>query len=147
MTPEALEVRGTSAAEISALFGRYDVAMADATVADQSADGRYVDAYTGGFLLAKIVVRTSGYRVRGGENHRDTLSAVPWLMGSGVRASVDALAAARKQRNVDLYDGAGSVEEADVHDLIGRVLAFEREVRSWIAANHPELLASDPGER
>jgi hypothetical protein len=66
MTPDALELRATSAAEIAALFGRYDVAMADARVAGQSADGRYVDAYTAGFLLAKIIVRSSGYRVRGG---------------------------------------------------------------------------------
>lgn len=44
MTPDTLEARATSAAEIAALFGRYDVAMADARVAGQSADGRYVDA-------------------------------------------------------------------------------------------------------
>ncbi|HEX9093211.1 MAG TPA: hypothetical protein VF902_04435 [Coriobacteriia bacterium] len=136
---------GTSTAEISALFGRYEVAMADATVADQSADGRYVDAYTAGFLLAKVVVRAAGYRVRGGENHRDTLSAVPWLMGSSAQASVDALDAARKQRNVDLYDGAGSVDDSDVDDLIQRVLGFERVVRSWITAQHPDLLGESAG--
>lgn len=144
MTPEALERLDTSAAEISALFGRYEVAVADAAVADQSPDGRYVDAYTAGFLLAKIVVRASGYRVRGGENHRDTLSAVPWLMGSSVQTSIDALDAARKQRNVDLYDGAGSVDDADVDDLVARVRTFEREVRSWIAAQHPDLLIDGP---
>lgn len=101
MTPDALELRATSAAEIAALFGRFDVAMADARVAGQSADGCYMDAYTAGFLLAKIVVRSSGYRVRGGENHRDTLAAVPWLMGSAAQGSIDVLDAARKQRNAD----------------------------------------------
>jgi hypothetical protein len=140
LTPEALTRLATSAGEISALFGRYEIALADATVAAQSADGRYVDAYSAGFLLAKIVVRASGYRVRGGENHRDTLSAVPWLMGSAAQVSADALDAARKQRNVDLYDGAGSVDDADVDDLVQRVLGFEREVRAWIGAQHPELL-------
>lgn len=139
MTPDALIPLGTSATEISALFDRYAVAMSDATVADQSADGRYVDAYTAGFLLAKIVVRASGYRIRGGENHRDTLGAVPWLMGSTVQASVDVLDAARKQRNADLYDGAGTVDDSDVDDLVRRVLAFEQEVRSWTASKHPEL--------
>lgn len=140
MTPDSLEKRETSATEIAALFRRYEVAMADAVVAAQSTDGRYVDAYTAGFLLAKIVVRASGHRVRGGENHRDTLSAVPWLMGSVAQASIDALDAARKQRNVDLYDDAGTVEDSDVNALVQRVVAFEREVRSWMRAHHPELL-------
>ncbi|MDO8963341.1 MAG: hypothetical protein Q7W30_02490 [Coriobacteriia bacterium] len=139
MTPDGLERRETSAQEIAALFGRYAVALADAGVAEQSADGRYIDAYTAGFLLAKIVVRASGYRVRGGENHRDTLSAVPWLMGSTAQRSVDVLDAARKQRNVDLYDGAGTVEDSDVRDLVSRVRTFESEVRAWLDARHPEL--------
>lgn len=142
MTPDALERRETSAAEIAALFGWYEVALADAMVVEQSADGRYIDAYTAGFLLAKIVVRASGYRVRGGENHRDTLCVLPWLMGSAVQASVDALDAARKQRNIDLYDGAGAVEPSDVDDLVRRVVGFESQVRVWIEANHAELIGS-----
>src|ERR1035437_7170468 len=99
MSPDALTPAQTSPEEIAALFGRFDVAMADAAIIQQSADGRYLHAYNAGFLLAKIVVRASGYRVKGSENHHDLLSAVPWLMGSTAQASVDALDAARKYRN------------------------------------------------
>lgn len=96
MTPDSLVEQATSTEEITDLFKRYDVAIADASLIAQSADGRYVDAYTAGFLLAKIAIRASGYRVKSGDNHRDTLSALPWLLGSEVQSSVDALDAARR---------------------------------------------------
>jgi hypothetical protein len=79
VTPDALIPAQTSPEEISALFGRFDVAMADA------------------------------------------------------------LDAARKYRNQDLYDVAGIVDGADVDALLARVLAFEGEVRGWLAQHHPEL--------
>jgi len=139
MTPDSLLPADTSPEEIASLFERFDVAIADARLPGQSVDGRYVDAYTAGFLLAKVVVRASGYRVKGGENHRDTLIAVPWLMGTTAQPSVDALNAARKQRNADLYDGTGMVDEADVADLLRRVTQFERAVHAWIATEHPDL--------
>lgn len=141
MTPETLEPLETSAQEIADLLSRFDVALADASLAQQSVDGRYVDAYTAGFLLAKIVVRASGYRVGGGENHRDTLLAVPWLMGTESQSAVDALDAARKRRNATLYDAAGLVEDDDVTALVNRVKTFQALVRAWLSATHPELLA------
>lgn len=140
MTPEALESLGSSPQEIGELLGRYASALGDAQVKAQSVDGRYVDAYTAGFLLAKVVVRAAGYRVRGGENHLDTLRAVPWVMGSTTQPSVDALEAARRRRNATMYDAAGLVDEEDVTALIRRVHAFEAQVRAWLADVHPELL-------
>lgn len=140
MTPEALESLESSPEEIRELLQRYSTALADARVLEQSVDGRYVDAYTAGFLLAKVVVRAAGYRVRGGENHLDTLRAVPWIMGSEVQSSVDAVEAARRRRNATMYDAAGLVEAADVTALVARVLQFEDQVRRWLADAHPELL-------
>lgn len=32
-----------------------------------------------------------------------------------------------------------TVDDADVHDLVQRVVGFEREVRLWIAQQHPVL--------
>lgn len=116
------------------------MALADAELASQSADGRYLDGYTAGFLLAKTVVRAAGYRAKGGENHRDTLSVLPWLMGFWVRDSADALDAARKWRNADMYDGAGLVDDDDVVALLGRVEVFEELVTRWLATEHPEFL-------
>ena len=72
MTPDGLESLESDPEEIRALVERYRCALADANVDEQSVDGRYVDAYTAGFLLAKIVIRASGFRVKGGENHRST---------------------------------------------------------------------------
>jgi hypothetical protein len=140
MTPDGLERLRTSRREITELMSRFDVALKDARVKGKSADGRYVDAYTAGFLLAKVVIRASGYRVKGGENHRDTLLAVVWLMGSEAQATVDALAAARKRRNATMYDAAGMVDEDDVAALLGRVERFETLVREWLATEHPELI-------
>ncbi len=140
MTPDALEPLATSCQEIAGLLERFEVAKSDARVAGQSADGRYVHAYTAGFLLAKIVVRASGVRTKGGENHLDTLRAVPFYVGSRVQASVDALDAARKRRNAAMYDAAGLVDDADVEALLGRVEQFEALVRAWLAENHSGLL-------
>lgn len=140
MVPDALEPLAASAAEIGELLERFGVAVNDARVADQSADGRYVDAYTAGFLLAKIVVRACGMRVKGGENHLDTLRAVPWLMGTEAQPFIDALDAARKRRNATMYDAAGLVTEGDVAGLLQRVRGFEVLVRAWLAGEHPELL-------
>lgn len=140
MTPAALEVLESSPEEISELLRRYETAIQDARVPAQSVDGRYVDAYTAGFLLAKAVVRAAGYRVKGGENHLDTLRAVPWVMGSTAQASVDAIAAARRRRNATMYDAAGLVDEDDVTALIARVEVFESQVRGWLADAHPELM-------
>lgn len=137
MTPDSLVEQATSTSEIADLFTRYAVAIADASLTAQSADGRYVDAYTAGFLLAKIVIRAAGYRVKGGDNHRDTLAALPWLVGSEVQSSVDALDAARRKRNADMYDGAGLVDESDVDALMARVAVFEQLVRAWLATTIP----------
>lgn len=139
MTPESLEPLATSKEEIADLFARFTQALGDADVTAQSIDGRYVDAYTAGFLLAKIVVRASGYRVRGGENHLDTLRSVVWLVGTQVQPSVDALEAARRRRNATMYDAAGLVDADDVAALIRRVEGFEIQVRDWLATQHPEL--------
>jgi hypothetical protein len=140
LTPDALERLETSAREIAELLSRFEVALQDARVFGQSADGRYVDAYTAGFLLAKLVIRASGYRVKGGENHRDTLLAVVWLMGSEAQSAVDALDAARKRRNATMYDAAGLVGDEDVLALLGRVGRFELLVRGWLRREHPELI-------
>lgn len=140
MTPDSLVEQATSTEEIDDLFKRYAVAIADASLLAQSADGRYVDAYTAGFLLAKIVIRAAGYRIKGGDNHRDTLGALPWLLGSEVQSSADALDAARRTRNADMYDGAGLVDGSDVEALMARIAVFERLVQAWLAEKHPEFL-------
>lgn len=140
MHAEALERRDTSAQEIAEIRARLEVARRDARVVEQSADGRYVDAYTAGYLLAKLVVRASGYRVKGGENHLDTLRAIPWLMGSESQSSVDALEAARRRRNTALYDAAGTVGDDDLEALLRRVDHFDRLVTEWLGREHPELV-------
>lgn len=139
MTPDAIVPSPTTPSEIAALFGRFEIAISDASASGQSADGRYLDAYTAGFLLAKIVVRASGYRVKGSENHHDTFAALEVLMGSASRESTDALNAARKYRNQDMYDAAGLVDAADVAALLARVATFEAEVRAWLGKHHPDL--------
>lgn len=141
MTPDSLVEQATSPEEIADLLIRYAIAIADASLVEQSADGRFVDAYAAGFLLAKIAIRAAGYRVKSGNNHRDTLSALPWLLGSEVQSSIDALDAARRTRNADMYDGAGLVDEADVAALIARVAVFEQLVRAWLLERYPELIA------
>jgi hypothetical protein len=140
MTPDALEVLPTSSGEIADLLARFASARSDASVGIQSVDGRYLDAYTAGFLLAKVIVRASGYRVKGGENHRDTFLAAGFLAGKPMQGSLDYLSAARKRRNASLYDAAGLVDEADVAALVGRVDEFSLLVTTWLIDQHPELL-------
>ena len=139
MTPKGLEPLATSREEIAELLERFATALDDAHVVAQSVDGRYVDAYVAGFLLAEVAVRASGYRVKGGDNHLDTLRSVPRLMGSDVQSGVDALEAARKRRNATMYDAGGLVDEGDVSALIQRVVMLAQQVRDWLSQEHPEL--------
>jgi len=140
MTPEALIAQATSRQEIADLLERYSVALGDASLSVQSVDGRYVDAYSAAFLLSKIAIRAAGYRVKSGDNHRDTFSALPWLLGSVAQPSADAFDAARRKRNADMYDGAGLVDDADVEALLARVAVFEGVLKSWLNDAHPELI-------
>lgn len=136
----ALVEQETSPDEIRELWERYRIALDDATVAGQSVDGRYVDAYSAGFLLAKIAIRAAGYRVACGESHRDAFRALTWVCGSRMRSFAEALNGARQRRNADLYDGSGIVDERDVEELLALVASFEEEVIDWIEGAHPELI-------
>lgn len=140
MSPEALVPLASSAKEIAELRQAYKQQLDDAQVADQSADGRYIDAYMAGFTLAKLVVRAAGYRVKGGENHRDMWLAVPWCMGTTVQPRVDFLAAARGRRNKAMYDAVGLIDDEDVELLLEQVQLFESAALKWVSEKHLELI-------
>jgi len=78
--------------------------------------------------------------VKGGENHRDTLGVLPWVMGSDAQGFSDAMNAARKRRNQGLYDATGFADEDDVAALLKRVSGFETLLDRWMVETHPELL-------
>lgn len=140
MAPEGLVAEPTSTEEVAALLGVFAQQLADAEVTTQSVDGRYVDAYSAASTLAKLVVRASGYRVKGSENHKDTWLAVPWCMGSRTQGTADRLSSARTRRNRAMYDVVGSIEEEDVVLLIMEVRRFHSDVLAWLRECHSELI-------
>ena len=75
-----LEPRKSSLKEITQLAKIVDRDLKDASVKDVSPDRRFATAYNAILQLATIVIRASGYRVRGEGHHRTTFIALRALM-------------------------------------------------------------------
>src|SRR5512146_334467 len=89
----------TSAQEVRDLLRVVERDLADAAVAQLSADRRFVTAYSAALALATIVLYASGYRAVGAGHHWATFRALPELMGPQEGARADYLDQCRVRRN------------------------------------------------
>ena len=122
------------------LWKAYERALADAKLEEQSADGRFQDAYTAVRLLAEIVMIAEGYRPASGPGQHETvlkfLEAVPtadWKQEAAYFQDC------RKKRNRLIYRAAGVVSISEVETLIHETEKMAREVWEWIKREHREL--------
>ena len=134
-----VERHTTSRAEIDGFRAMVTRDLKDARSKGTSADTRFIVAYNGALVLARMVVAASGYRIKGEGAHRTTFDAVELAMGAAVAATTVFFDACRRQRNIVTYDTAGRISEGQVAQLVKKVQEFRTEVESWLAANHPGL--------
>jgi hypothetical protein len=137
MTIDNLLVRGileeipTSKDEIQDLLNIVDRDLKDSDVREVSHDWQFGIAYNAALKLAGILVRGSGYRVKGGSHHMNTIAMIPLVLGEDKTDDSDYLDACRKKRNTVEYDCVGGATEADVKELREFVKEFREVVVSW----------------
>lgn len=136
-----LRAHRTTAREVADLLGLVDRDLADAGVAQISADRRFATAYNAALQLATVVLHAAGYRATGTGHHWATLQALPEAMsGTQIEARADYLNQCRSKRNVCDYDRAGAVSDAEAAEILTEARSFRDDVRAWLRLHHPDLL-------
>jgi hypothetical protein len=114
--------------------------LADAQIKKLSDDGRFGHAYDAARILANIIVRASGYRVKGeGGGHYNTFLALKAADPSFTKKAVY-LDACRRKRNNFLYEHANVVSHTEAEELLWHISGFSLEVDVWLKKHHPNLI-------
>lgn len=114
--------------------------LADARLADLSADNRFDAAYKTIMQCAMIGLWANGYRTATSQpgHHQTALQTLPKTMklAQDVVIVLDAL---RKQRNLNDYEG-DPVTDAAVKECLTQAEALLAHTHQWLQANRPDLL-------
>jgi hypothetical protein len=114
--------------------------IADAQIRGVSYDGRFCHAYAGARILANIVIRASGYRVKGeGGGHYNTFLALKTAHAAFGKMALY-LDSCRRKRNTFLYERANVVSATETEELILHTAGFSLEVDAWLKKHHPGLI-------
>lgn len=135
-----LRLHKTSAREVADLLRVVDRDLADAGIAQLSADRRFATTYNAALQLATIALYVAGYRTTGARHHWATLKALPEIMGPQVQARADYLDGCRSKRNVTDYDRAGEISETEANEILAEAQAFRSDLLAWLRAHHAALL-------
>ena len=130
----------TSPAEIKDLRAVVHRNLADAQIRKLSNDGRFGHAYDAARILANIMVRASGYRVKSeGGGHYNTFLALKAADPAFARKAVY-FDACRRKRNNFLYEQANIVSNTEAEELLLHATGFSLEVDAWLKKHHPNLM-------
>lgn len=135
-----IERRQTSPEEIEEIREAVERDLKDAEVEYLSADRQFTIAYSAALLSAKMVIRCSGYRVRGHGAHYITFECLKLAMGKPIYKIAKFLNQCRKKRNIADYDAAGRITDTEADEMIKVAKVFSKKVEKWIRNNHPKLL-------
>lgn len=135
LTRGFLEKRATSKNEIQDLLQIVDRDLKDSVSAEVSYDWQFGIAYNAALKLATILVRGSGYRIKGGSHHMNTIAFIPLILGKDKRDDSDYLDACRKKRNTVEYDCVGGATQADAKELREFVKEFKEVILNWLESN------------
>lgn len=111
-----LEARAASDNEVASFWAKAHVAHRDARNASSSLENRMLRAYDAGRIAAAAIVRSGGYRARGGEGHHFvTFDVARSLVNDpGLRTALDEMSALWAQRHALEYEPEGEVDAATV---------------------------------
>ena len=118
--------------------------LADAKLADLSADNRFEAAYKTLMQCAMIGLWAKGYRTSTSQpGHQQTaLQTLPKTLGVA-QDIVIILDALRKQRNLNDYEG-DPITDAAVSECLAQAKALLAHTRQWLHAHRPDLLITLP---
>ena len=123
----------SSKAEIDDLLKIVERDLEDSANTSISDDWQFGIAYNAALKLANILVRSSGYRVKGQGHHMNTIAMIPLILGPNKKDDSDYLDTCRRKRNIIEYDCVGGATVEDVKELREFVLEFQKEVLTWLA--------------
>lgn len=110
--------------EITGLLAIVERDLKDCCSPDISEDWQFGIAYNAALKLATILIRYSGYRVRGHGFHLNTIQLIPQFLGKKHTPLVIYLESCRRKRNHLEYDCVGGVSEEEVRELQEFVTEF-----------------------
>lgn len=119
--------------EISDLLKIVERDLEDSAQTEISNDWQFGIAYNAALKLANILVRASGYRVKGQGHHMYTIAMIPLILGNYKKDDADYLDACRRKRNIVEYDCVGGATTEDVKELREFVQEFQKEVLTWLS--------------
>ncbi|MDO9182863.1 MAG: hypothetical protein Q7U04_10670 [Bacteriovorax sp.] len=121
--------------EITDLFKIVERDLEDSSQTEISDDWQFGIAYNAALKLANVLVRASGYRVKGQGHHMNTFAMIPLILGAHKKDDSDYLDACRRKRNIVEYDSVGGATAEDVKELREFVQEFQKEVLTWLSKN------------
>lgn len=96
-------------------------------------------AYNAARILATIVVRAAGYRVKpAGGAHKNTFLALEAALGSSIAKLAAYFDACREKRNELSYEQADVVTDTEADELLKEATQFRHIVETWIVTKHPQ---------
>lgn len=119
--------------EIADLLKIVERDLEDSAQTEISDDWQFGIAYNAALKLANILVRASGYRVKGQGHHMNTIAMIPLILGEHKNEDRDYLDACRRKRNIVEYDCIGGATSEDVKELREFVKEFQKEVLAWLS--------------
>lgn len=128
----SLEKRDSSAEEIADLLQIVDRDIKDSKSTEVSSDWQFGIAYNAALKLATILVRWSGYRVKGQGHHMTTFAMIPLILGPDSKDDAIYLDACRRKRNLVEYESVNGATAEDVKELQEFISEFYQAVLAHI---------------
>jgi len=122
----------SSEQEINDLFKIVERDILDSKASEVSYDWQFGIAYNAALKLATILIRHSGYRVKGQGHHMNTIALIPFFLGTKTKEYRDYLDTCRRKRNSVEYDCVGGATKNDVEELQDFVLEFKEKVENCL---------------
>jgi hypothetical protein len=139
----SLEAIATDAIAVSRLIEAAKQSLADASLSELSAEGRFDMAYKAIMQPANAALQANGYRTLTSKpgHHQTMIQTLPRTIGLDTQTMI-LLDTLRKQRNVIDYSG-DLVSEGMAAEALAQAASLILKVVSWLGANKPAWFLTD----
>ncbi len=131
----------TSAQEIRDLLRVADRDLQNSRAQGLDADWRFNIVYSAALQLATAALAAAGYRLgKGAGGHYYAVESLRLTVGAEP-SLVEHLQAARRKRNISVYERAGMVGAQEADTLLESATELKRLVTDWLRSEHPDFMA------
>lgn len=139
----SLEAITPDAIAVSRLIEAAKQSLADASLSELSAEGRFDMAYKAIMQSANAALQANGYRTLTSKpgHHQTMIQTLPRTVGLDMQTMI-VLDTLRKQRNVIDYSG-DLVSEGMAAEALAQAARLILQVELWLSVNKPAWLLTD----